>query len=784
MSHRRVLSWWFICGLASTCAAGPLWTTNVGWTGVWSREPGAARCILDSSSTVVIHTGLLDWALEPQVSVPAPPGHVVEISAPASHSGTGDVGLAFAVRGEDGKIREWTRSYRSTGGRATSVVLRTRTVVESGEHLVARVIGHGPGTARVGTLQVRVMENLTLQLPEQLELSSKDWTLQFQPRTAIVSLKDHRNGRVWTTLPTRMSDWHVVSARARTNRLEWVVQRVEDDLEVRVSVEQVPGAPHELLWRLDEVAPSGPGLDPTALAWTTPIMVPSPWESPPGSEIILPLNEGIGFPVKDPNCPPMELAAFQGHGGICMAFWGLVVGESGIMALLETPDDAGVRTLRTPSGTLVIGPQWYPQWRRWGYQRRMRWILFDQGGYVAMCRRYRQHARAMGQFVTLREKARRNPNVHRLAGAANVWFMDHRHDPVAMARELRQSGWERVLWSRGGSSNVVAEINQLGFLTSRYDIYQDCMDPAQFPNLKGRHPDWTSEAWPTGIVRRADGNWERGWRVEAKDGSMIPCGVLCDRLAPDWARRRIRADLAEHPYRARFIDTTTASPWRECYDPAHPMTRSESRKFRMELLAVVSQEFNLVCGSETGHDAAVPFVHYFEGMLSLAPFRVPDAGRNIMQKWTNVPDPVARFQLGPRYRLPLWELVYHDCVVAQWYWGDYNNKLPALWRHRDLWNALYGTPPMYMFDRAEWERDRDRFCQSYRTATPVAARTMWVPMVHHARLTPDGTIQQSEFENGTVVVVNFGATPFTLPDGRTVPPEDALVTWGTGSTRP
>jgi Glycosyl hydrolases related to GH101 family, GH129 len=48
------------------------------------------------------------------------------------------------------------------------------------------------------------------------------------------------------------------------------------------------------------------------------------------------------------------------------------------------------------------------------------------------------------------------------------------------------------------------------------------------------------------------------------------------------------------------------------------------------------------------------------------------------------------------YRLLLWELVYHDCVVTQWYWGDYNNKLPAVWDRRDLYNALYGTPPMFI----------------------------------------------------------------------------------------
>ena len=142
-------------------------------------------------------------------------------------------------------------------------------------------------------------------------------------------------------------------------------------------------------------------------------------------------------------------------------------------------------------------------------------------------------------------------------------------------------------------------------------------------------------------------------------------------------------------------------------------------------------------GSETGHDAAVPYVHYFEGMLSLGPYRVPDSGRDMLRAWTEVPELVAKFQTGHTYRLPLWELVYHDCVVAQWYWGDYNNKLPAVWRRRDLLNALYGTPPMFMFNREIWRTNRDRFVESYRTATPVARATGYSEMVSHRWLTAD-----------------------------------------------
>jgi hypothetical protein len=273
----------------------------------------------------------------------------------------------------------------------------------------------------------------------------------------------------------------------------------------------------------------------------------------------------------------------------------------------------------------------------------------------------------------------------------------------------------------------------------------------------------------------ADGQWVRGWEVETKDGGMVPCGTLCDRQAVAYAKQRIPADLETHPYRSRFIDTTTASPWRECYHPKHPMTRTESKRFKMELLQYVSEGCGLVCGSETGHDAAVPFVHYFEGMLSLGPYRVPDSGRDMLRAWDEVPGPVAKFQTGHVYRLPLWELVYHDCVVAQWYWGDYNNKLPKLWDRRDLWNALYGTPPMFMFNRQIWTANKGRFVKSYQTAAAVARATGYSQMLSHEWLTPDHAVQRTRFANGVVVTANFGDAPWSPPVGERLPSLECRV---------
>jgi hypothetical protein len=499
-----------------------------------------------------------------------------------------------------------------------------------------------------------------------------------------------------------------------------------------------------------------------------------PFVTEAGTYLVVPMNEGISYPVDDATVETRRLIAYGGHG-ICMPFWGATDGQRGYMAIIETPDDASISITRR-DGKLCIAPEWDPQMGKFGYARKLRYVFFDKGGHVAMCKRYRAYAKETGLLKTLEEKRRENPNVDLLIGAVNVWCWEK--DALAILKDMRSRGIERILWSNRQGPDVIRAMNEIpGVLTGRYDIYQDLMDPNVVKTqLRGVHPDWTQNAWPADIMRDEKGDWRKGWQVRGRDGKMYPCAVLCDRQALKYAAERVPAELKNSPYRCRFIDTTTASPWRECYDPAHSMTRSDSRHWKMELLRYMSQDMHLVTGSETGHDAAVPFVHYFEGMLSLGPYRVPDAGRQMQRIWDEVPERVAKYQLGHQYRLPLWELVYHDCVVAQWYWGDYNNKLPSLWTKRDLFNALYGTPPMFMFSRSFWEQNKDRFAQSYKDTCTVARAVGYAEMTDHRFLTPDRAVQQTSFANGVVVTVNFGDKPFRLADGSELAPMSHAVT--------
>jgi hypothetical protein len=485
---------------------------------------------------------------------------------------------------------------------------------------------------------------------------------------------------------------------------------------------------------------------------------PLPFVTAAGSMLVVPINEGILYPVDDGSVRTGQLAAYAGHSGLSMPWFGVFQSASGagVMGIIETPDDARIEIARQSGAGLYIRPLWEASRQEFRYPRKIRYVFLDKGGYVAQAKRYREYARQAGLFKTLADKRRENPNVDLLIGAANIWNWDR--DKVGLCQEMKSLGMDRILWSGGGSPQQVAEIARLGYLPGRYDIYQDVWPPDAPSGLK-------KDGWPDDLVWLPNGDWMKGWASHHTnpDGTttVYQGGVISSPRQLARARERMPKELQTTPFKAYFIDTTTASPWREDYNPAHPLTRGEDRRYKMQLLEFVSREMKLVTGSETGLDTAVPYVHYFEGMLSLAPYRLPDSGRNMLQYKEPTPD-FLKFQVGHFYRVPLWELVYHECVVSTWYWGDYNNKAPEVWDRRDLFNIVYGTPPMYMFDMATWRKDSKRFAESYRKICPVARRLGYDEMISHEFLSEDHAVQRTRWSSGVEVTVDFNRMTYTV----------------------
>ncbi len=734
-----------------------------GWTKAWSRTQGVKAARDEQvrhngqAAVRIEHTNSQDWSLAQEKRFDVKPGEIYELSGWLRAQGEGEIMLSVTLYDAKKEALDWIYGGRDLRGASDWRLVQSRFVIPpDAAAILPRLTGHGSLTAWADDLALRRVGQIDMSQAEKLPaaISKRNRAIEatFHPADGTISLRDLRCGAAWSQRPEKRC--YVLNAKATDQGIVATLLEPASVSEIAISL-QLDGDKPELVVELSGQGPM------------SRLSYPHPVVSPAKSWLIMPVNEGIAYPVDDEALRPMRYHLYGGHG-LCMAWYGVTDLNHGLMTLVETPDDAAVNVPRL-DGRLHLAPEWEPQRGEFGSVRRLRYVAFDQGGYVAMAKRHRAHAQAQGLLKTLAQKRAENPNVDLLVGAVNVWAFGV--DGTKLCPEMQSLGIQRILWSAGGKTEQLQKLNAMqDVLTSRYDIYQDCMDPANFPKLKHVHGDWTSDGWPKNIMLDAQGNWIRGWRVDGREGEPYWCGVLCDRLAPDYARRRIAAELKEKPYRCRFIDTTTASPWRECYASDHPLTRSESKRWKMELLDVVSREFKLVTGCETGHEASVPYLHYFEGMLSLGPYRVKDSGRRMADVVDEVPEQVAKFQTGHYYRLPLWELVYHDCTVAQWYWGDYNNKLPKLWDRRDLWNALYGTSPMFLFVRKVWEENRERFAKSYQTATPVARATGYSEMLSHAWLNEDHSVQQTRFANEVVVTVNFGDQAYRMADGATLAP--------------
>ena len=735
------------------------------WLDLWTREPGAGSSKVDAQvkhagreTLRVQYTGTKDWSLPQPQHVATEAGDIFQLRTAVRVEGAGSVSVSVIAFGPGDQVVDWYLGRQTVSAGADWQDVTARIVIPTGVVAIQpRVTGDGPSVAHIDGLELKRTGNLASLrpkgLPKMLELSNSTLRVSLDTSDLTLHVSDLRDGKRFDQQAAN-ADCVVTSATGgKTIELTVLAGVSGDNLHLSIAMEkELP----ELVVKL-----AGKG------ALDKPVALPAPFVSPAGSYLVLPMNEGISFPAEDVSQAGRRMEGYSSHG-MCMAFAGVTDGDAGQMQIIQTPDDAAIRLIALDH-RLAIAPEWDAQKGKFGYERSIRYVFFDHGGHVAMAKRYRAYAQEIGLLKTLAEKRKTKPDIDLLVGAPNVWCWEE--DGPRVASELQAAGISRMLWSNQQPPEHLKRLNAMpGVLTSRYDIYQDLMDPAKFNLLKWTHPDWTTAGWPKDLLIDSSGNWEHGWEIETNAGGMMPCGVLCDLRAPDFARKRIGKELSTHPYHCRFIDTTTATPWRECYSPDHPMTRSDSRAARMQLLQVVSDEFHLVTGSETGHDAAVPFVDYFEGMLSLIDYRVPDAGREMQRIWDAVPEDVAKYQVGQQYRLPLWELVYHDCVVAQWYWGDYNNKLPITWDKRDLFNVLYGTPPMFMFDASLWQKQKERFVASYRNTCQVARACGYSEMTDHRFLTPDRNVQQTKFANGVDVTVNFGQTPFTTKEGQVVKP--------------
>lgn len=525
-----------------------------------------------------------------------------------------------------------------------------------------------------------------------------------------------------------------------------------------------------------------------------------------GAEVynLYPHCEGMLVPVRRNHPDWLELPGFDLYGGVhsylmCLGLVDLASGE-GLLTLLPEIESTSLGW-REVGG--VVAPQflWTPNKGAFDRPYHITWSFSDTGGYVALAQRYRQFFAEAGLHRTLRERAVALPAVNNLAGAPIFWAMAKSPaEGREMADRLKASGVDRCLFAMAVHNvpqtdyahceelaDAIRHARSLGYEVYRYDQYRDAF-------RKGSS-DWAghqlnTEAWPDMIVRRENGQMVQAFGPDS--------GVVCSKFFMPLALKVLDHDFGAYEYSARFLDCLGSCGFGEgvCFDPRHPSTTSETRRERIALLVELARRGKLA-GTECGVDYLIPYVHWFEGATTLVNWMhtLPSVADDVLTDINSQSKPADRtrallkylnslapdapapntISLSLKHRIPFYSLCHHDEVIVTWRWEDGMDQPPVYWRRKNLWSVLYGAPPMYRMFAAGQAKYQEQIGQTHRYVSDWVRQIAFEAMTSHRFLTPDRTVQETEFANGCGVVVNFGDKEYALPDGPVIRACDYVI---------
>ncbi len=468
-----------------------------------------------------------------------------------------------------------------------------------------------------------------------------------------------------------------------------------------------------------------------------------------------------------------EIHRFSG-GGLNMRWFGGLRGDAGWMCVVEEGvEDAGVLHCG-----MHIAPLWTRSLGAWRAARRVRYCT-TSGGYVGQAKRFRAWARDHGLFATLEQKIAEVPAVAKLIGGRNLHFMhgwtfkQSRYDDIwrPVPEELRgqREGVVPLITFRQ-AAEIMDDAKRLGmqrgvfsyhgWINGGYDeTHPDIWppepafgSPEEFrvlchpgePYLACLHDNYQdiyeqSASFPRGTCRM-------------KDGSPLPGGfwrggqayILTGEAGLHYAQRNW-PHLAWLGAENIYSDTLTAEILKESWEPGAMQTRAQDLADKQRTMAFFKSR-GVVFSSEDGCDFGVPWLDSV---------------------------PTGKHSRVPGVSIPLWSLVYHDCVVAFrgiTRWSPEEGTLDtSSMRMRCLENMLWGYAPTFAgFTARQWPALRELFASTF-YVDAWHRRIGADEMLDHRFLSEDGQIEQTTFASGASIIVNFSDEPRSA-EGVLVPP--------------
>ncbi len=549
--------------------------------------------------------------------------------------------------------------------------------------------------------------------------------------------------------------------------LTMCLEGADEDLVSEVMVDERGDAVKELNW---PGAVDGREVDYTVISSDNGTLLPRDWPKP-----YHPIRRAAG-----------DNSIIQSHliESWAMSWWGFLRAGSGMIVIVETPDDAAYTFSHPAGGPTSMGPSWLAQLGHFGYLRSVRMGFLPKATYVDLAKRYRRYVMDSGLFVALKDKIASRPVVKNLVGGVfsgtsvlrNLKPGSARYDVknpqnnyrlttfaeiVKQLRDLKAQGWERLNvtmsgWINQGYDRQTPDAlpppkeaggwegmktffdvcRELGYTCWLHDQYRDYYLDAPSWNPDFAVHDEDSAGPPTAFPGT---RFKKDW----KDGS-IPLMDHWDGGAQGYLNNRFMLGHVVKNYRAMFEhgihpqgsyqDVFGYIPPDQDFNPSHPGTRTDSMNARAAVFRWIANNLGIV-GTEAGSDWVIPYVDYSTSRYN----RGANTGTD--------PDHEDAIPV------PLYELVYHDAVVT--------TASPA-----NLRAFLYGDCPQLGRGNAQAN------AAAVRRLAALHGRIGMLEMTSHEFLDPARRKERTTFADGTTVTVDWDTNSVEIRNsqGQTILP--------------
>ncbi|MFE3194923.1 glycoside hydrolase [Nocardia sp. NPDC059240] len=492
----------------------------------------------------------------------------------------------------------------------------------------------------------------------------------------------------------------------------------------------------------------------------------------------IPRGEGLSLPVRDSfwNGPDTGLIgeSLALSSGLTMPFWGYRLGDRGVGYIVPT-DIGSNLTVTSEAGRLIASGTHDFADSAGTADYTVDFALTDDSP-VAAAKDYRAWLIRHGEFRSLRDKIRDNPEIGKLLGAFHAYVWGDGRKPET-ARRLHDLGVTKM-WLGYDSSDdpmsaaAITAAKDAGYLAGPYDSWANAQDPATADNPSSR---WPGTVWPDGCVHTANGATESGFGNRG-------CYLSSQALKQDPALYRDRyAAMTANGANTYFLDVDAAGELFDDHSPAHPMTQAQDRDNRLARMHWLAEDRKTVLGSEAAGAWSAPVLAFDHGAQNpisdgLWPLQrdrktwgawYPDTAPGVFFKPVDLPADLVTSMFDPTYRVPLYETVLHDSLINLDRWELSYYKLPQQETMRALTAVLNNTPLNFVLDGATLNQHGPEIARLQQFFAPLHERAGTLPMTDFRWLTEDHLVQRTVFGDGELTVTaNFGTTDHDgLPGG-------------------